>query len=144
MKMCFHYLLHLADSIQTNGPCWATWQFPMERLCGMLLPLVRSKLHPYQSLINNITLQERFNHLQFYPNYQNQIFPTKLDKKIQCNENKVYTNENYIEELYFPSAKHYINSSIILKLKRHYLTAYENNLNDGVSYYLFNCKIYFY
>jgi len=135
MKICFHYLLHLVNSIQTTGPCWATWQFPMERLCGMLLPLVRSKLHPYQSLINNITLRERFNHLQFYSNIQNQIFPIKLDKKELYNKNMIYTNENYIEELYFPSTEHYINSSTILKLKRHYLTAYEDNVNEEVSYY---------
>ena len=37
MKLCFHYLLHVADSIRNTGPCWATWQFPMERVCGMLL-----------------------------------------------------------------------------------------------------------
>ncbi|EXX65559.1 hypothetical protein RirG_132090 [Rhizophagus irregularis DAOM 197198w] len=77
MKVCFHYILHVADSIQDTGPCWSTWQFPMERTCGMLQPLAKSRLHPYKNLTNN-------------------IFPS-----IPCKEYKehlVYTNENYEEE----------------------------------------------
>ncbi|CAG8845425.1 14992_t:CDS:2, partial [Gigaspora margarita] len=35
----YHYLLHIAASIRNIGPAWSTWQYPMERLCGMLLPL---------------------------------------------------------------------------------------------------------
>ncbi|PKC58212.1 hypothetical protein RhiirA1_314786, partial [Rhizophagus irregularis] len=57
-------LLHLVDTIETNGPCWNTWQFPIERLFGMLLPLVQSKLYPYDNLANQIILKERLNHLQ--------------------------------------------------------------------------------
>ncbi|EXX77849.1 hypothetical protein RirG_020040 [Rhizophagus irregularis DAOM 197198w] len=44
----FHYLLHIAYSIQETGPPWATWQFPIERLFGMLIPLVHSRQHPYK------------------------------------------------------------------------------------------------
>ncbi|CAG8642442.1 45451_t:CDS:10, partial [Gigaspora margarita] len=36
----YHYLLHIAASIRNTGPAWSTWQYPMERLCGMLLPLL--------------------------------------------------------------------------------------------------------
>ncbi|CAG8655680.1 3699_t:CDS:2 [Gigaspora rosea] len=32
MKICVHYMLHISSSIQNNGPCWATWQFPIERV----------------------------------------------------------------------------------------------------------------
>ena len=140
--MCFHYLLYLIDSIQTTGPCWATWQFPMERLCGMLLPLVRSKLHPYQSLINSIILRERFNHLKFYSNFQNQIFPIKKEKETN-KKNMIYFNEHYIEVLYFPRARHHINKSLILKLKRHYLTAYETIINEKVIYFNYYLKLHF-
>ena len=63
MKLCFHSILHIADSIENTGPCWATWQFPMERICGMLLPLARSNLHPYKNIINNVQIWEMFNHL---------------------------------------------------------------------------------
>ncbi|POG63305.1 hypothetical protein GLOIN_2v1419660, partial [Rhizophagus irregularis DAOM 181602=DAOM 197198] len=58
-------LLHIADSIYNTGPAWATWQYPMERLCGMLLPLVRSTQHPYTNLQNQITMWTQFSHLQY-------------------------------------------------------------------------------
>jgi len=61
----FHYLLHITDSIRTIGPAWATWQYPMERLCGMLLPLVRSQRRLYVNLQNQITLWTRFVHLKY-------------------------------------------------------------------------------
>ena len=53
----------------------------MERLCGILLPLVHSKLHPYKNLTNNILLLERFNHLIF-------VYPTLADTG-QKKENQV-------------------------------------------------------
>ncbi|PKC08590.1 hypothetical protein RhiirA5_264607, partial [Rhizophagus irregularis] len=57
-------LLHIAYSIQETGPPWATWQFPIERLFGMLIPLVHSRQHPYTNLINQITMWLQFAHLQ--------------------------------------------------------------------------------
>ncbi|POG60885.1 hypothetical protein GLOIN_2v1430867, partial [Rhizophagus irregularis DAOM 181602=DAOM 197198] len=57
-------LLHIAYSIQETGPLWATWQFPIERLFGMLIPLVHSRQHPYTNLINQITMWLQFAHLQ--------------------------------------------------------------------------------
>src|SRR5256885_1630986 len=65
MLMSFHYLLHVADCIADCGPCWTCWQYPMERLCGMLLPLVHSRTFPYSNLTNNVLLLESFNHLIF-------------------------------------------------------------------------------
>ncbi|CAG8854095.1 21603_t:CDS:2, partial [Gigaspora margarita] len=38
-KMVFHYLLHVQESIRDCGPCWTFWQYPIERLCGMLQPM---------------------------------------------------------------------------------------------------------
>ena len=35
----FHYLLHVTESIEDFGLCRGYWQFPMERVCGMLIPL---------------------------------------------------------------------------------------------------------
>ena len=125
MKICFHYLLHLADTIEINGPCWSTWQFPMERLCGMLIPLVQSKLHPYNNLANQIILKERLNHLRFIEHIYQQVHQTQ-NKSRQCEgENIVFTDPNYEEELYFPTTKHYLNKSIVNKLKKQYSTCYE-------------------
>ena len=52
----------------------------MERMCGMLIPLVKSQKHPYISLWNNIILNERFNHLKLNEDYK-QVFPEKEKKK---------------------------------------------------------------
>ena len=54
----FHYLLHEVKSIEDFGPCRGYWQFPMERMCGMLIPLVKSQVHPYANLWNNLVLNE--------------------------------------------------------------------------------------
>ena len=59
----FHYLLHVVESIEDFGPCRRYWQFPMKRMCGMLIPLVKLQVHPYANLWNNLVLNERFNHL---------------------------------------------------------------------------------
>ncbi|CAB4416312.1 unnamed protein product [Rhizophagus irregularis] len=41
----YHYLLHISTSIHNTGPAWATWQYPMERLCGMLVPLYKAEVN---------------------------------------------------------------------------------------------------
>ncbi|CAG8590114.1 20412_t:CDS:10 [Gigaspora margarita] len=43
-----------SECIANCGPCWSFWQFPIERLCGMLLPLIYSKIHPYSNLANSV------------------------------------------------------------------------------------------
>jgi hypothetical protein len=97
----------------------------MERLCGMLIPLVQSKLYPYDNLANQIILKERLNHLRFIEHIYRQVHPSQ-NKTRQYDENIVYTDPNYEEELYFPTVKHYLNKSIVNKLKRQYLTCYED------------------
>ena len=121
MKLCFHYLLHVADSIKNTGPCWATWQFPMERVCGMLLPLARSRIHPYKNIINNVYLMELINYLP----YQHQdIFLPKLNSKKYA-EHLVYSNEYYLEEFYFPRKNHILSLSQLKKIKENLSTSYD-------------------
>ena len=64
-RICFHYLLHVADSIHECGPPCCYWQFPMERMCRMLLPLVNSWQKPYENLVNNLSILEKFNYLKY-------------------------------------------------------------------------------
>ncbi len=54
----FHYLLHVVESIEDFSPCRGYWQFPMERMYSMLIPLVKSQVHPYANLWNNLVLNE--------------------------------------------------------------------------------------
>ena len=117
-RISFHYLLHVTDCIKYCGPCWSYWQFPMERLCGMLLPLVKSKTNPYSNLANNITLLEQFFHLPYF-NISKSIFHTKIEK--EWNTNLVYGNiEGYEEEFYWPSTNFTLSRIQINQLTKYY------------------------
>src|SRR2546430_16102233 len=87
----YHYLLHIATSIRNTGPAWATWQYPMERLCGMLLPLVRSKQHPYVNLRNQITMWIQFSHLQYNSEINQKVFGNNREKILVYSENHIFT-----------------------------------------------------
>ena len=121
MKLCFHYLLHVADSIKNTGPCWATWQFPMERVCGMLLPLAKSRIHPYKNIINNVYLMELINYLSYQ---HQQILLPKLPSKNYA-EHLVYSNEHFLEEFYFPTKSHTLSQSQLKKIKENLSTSYD-------------------
>lgn len=45
-----HALLHIAESIRQMGPVWRYWAFPMERYCGKLQPVIRSRRFPYPAI----------------------------------------------------------------------------------------------
>jgi hypothetical protein len=138
MLISFHYLLHVADSIADCGPCWAFWQYPMERLCGMLLPLVHNKSLPYSNLTNNVQLLEIFNHLLFIPllshKYLNKfsIIPKSYPNS------KVFTLENKNEELYWPSKTCNLNPSEIRALKQFYSELFSIPKNSLTVINLFN------
>lgn len=117
MKMCFHYILHVADSIYNTGPCWSTWQFPMERTCGMLQPFAKSRLHPYKNLTNHVHLLELFNNLCYYRRIHEQIFPPKPRKEYK--NHLVFSNENYEEEFQWPSKTYDLKKSEIKEIKNH-------------------------
>ncbi|QRV81410.1 Transposase family Tnp2 protein [Ceratobasidium sp. AG-Ba] len=48
--MPIHALLHIADDIEAMGPVWCYWSFPMERYCGSLSRVHKSRRFPYSSL----------------------------------------------------------------------------------------------
>lgn len=100
MLISFHYLLHISECIEDCGPCWCFWQYPMERLCGILLPLVHSRLHPYKNLSNNILLSERFNHLTFvHPSLSDRLCKSSVET---YSEDKVFSLDDTLEEFYWP------------------------------------------
>ena len=61
----FHLLLHVAESISDCGPTWAYWQFPCERICGMLKSKVNSRVYANRNLSIGILHEEQFKHLSF-------------------------------------------------------------------------------
>ena len=101
MLMSFHYLLHITDNIKNCGPCWTSWQYPIERMCGMLLPLVHSKSNLYVNLANNIILIEKINYLSYITPVYNQIFIKNRSKDKSWPLYKVFGLDNYEENYTF-------------------------------------------
>jgi hypothetical protein len=137
MKICFHYILHVADSMHDTGPCWATWQYPMKRLCGILQPFTKSRLHPYKNLTNHVHLLELFYNLRFYQRIHEQIFPPVPRKEYE--KHMVYSNRDYEEEFYWPSDTHVLNNSELKRIKN-YLSVVEDlaaGMQLGVSVIFF-------
>src|SRR6266540_3970464 len=112
----FHYLLHIAKSIEDFGLCKEYWQFPTERVCDMLILLVKSQKHSYVSLWNNILLNERFNYLKYKTEFYDQIFSQKEEKKWPSH--RVFSSSLYDDEyeFYSPSKKNVLSSVELKKL----------------------------
>jgi hypothetical protein len=140
MLISFHYLLHISECIEDCGPCWCFWQYPMERLCGILLPLVHSRLHPYKNLTNNILLSERFNHLIFvYPSLSERLNETSIKT---YSENKVFSLNTQIEEFYWPKKDCNLTSFEFRQLKLFYFTVYKSSKNSlNVRFYTYSLYI---
>jgi hypothetical protein len=103
------------------GPAWATWQYPMERLCGMLLPLVRLQRRPYVNLQNQITVWTRFAHLKYQPGVNQRIFRYPEETQI-WSLHHVFNISGITEELYSPYSKYMIDQTQERRLKEHYTT----------------------
>jgi len=146
-KMVFHYLLHLKASIDDCGPCWTFWQYPMERLCEILQPLVRSRLHPYTNLVNNITTLDRFNYIHFLPDVRERVFPPKEDRIYT--QDQVFSSEENLEQLWFPSSTYKLHDGQnntdreLLHLKRYY-QATSDFLDEEVIFIILLIRVFLY
>ncbi|RGB22325.1 hypothetical protein C1646_634195, partial [Rhizophagus diaphanus] len=97
-------ILHVADCIKYCGPCWSYWQFPMERVCGIFKPLIKSRINPYSNLANTLTLLQQFYLLQFF-SISKSIFK-KTSPRV-WNSKKVFGDiEGYDEEFYWFSIQY--------------------------------------
>lgn len=130
----------MAESIKDFGPCRGYWQFPMERMCGMLIPLVKSQIHPYANLWNNLVLNERFNLLKYKTEFHKHIFPQEKEKTWPSH--RVFTSSVYNQEyeFYSPSEKYVLKSVELRKLRETYSAIYDSNINQiEVVYVTFFC-----
>jgi len=100
----------------------------MERMCGMLIPLVKSQIHPYANLWNNFILNERFNHLK-YDKKKIDIFSE--DKEREWPLHKVFASSLYEDiEFYSPSKKAILSHIELKKLTEIYSAIYDLNINQ--------------
>ncbi|POG67634.1 hypothetical protein GLOIN_2v1644898 [Rhizophagus irregularis DAOM 181602=DAOM 197198] len=121
-KISLHYLLHVANSIKYCGPSWTHWQFPMERVCGILQPLIKSKIKPYSNLANMLTLLQQFYMLPFF-SISKAIFKEKPLK--QWSKERVFSTEGYEEEFYSPSTQY----SLLSQEHKHLIKFYKESSN---------------
>jgi len=73
-----HLLLHVAESIKDCGPAWVYWQFPCERVCGMLKAKVKSRIYANRNLSLSLLLEEQFKYLPYTSSYTNQSRQTSV------------------------------------------------------------------
>ena len=120
----------MAESIEDFGLCRGYWQFPMERMCGMLIPLVKSQIYPYANLWNNLILNEQFNHLKYKTELSKYIFPQEEEKKWPLH--RVFTSSLYNGEyeLYSSSKKHILTLVELKKLRETYSAIYDLNVDQ--------------
>ena len=109
----------------------------MERLCGMLLPLVRSKQHPYVNLQNQITMWTRLSHLQYKAEINQKLFGTNLEKTQNFSENRAFTTNGAEEELHSPSFSYSMDRTEMQRLKAYYITALDIPANQLMVMLLF-------
>ncbi len=60
-----HALLHVADGIRKAGPVWVYWAFAMERYCGRLGRVIKSRRFPWPSLDNYIEMDALLTQIKY-------------------------------------------------------------------------------
>ncbi|CAB5394695.1 unnamed protein product [Rhizophagus irregularis] len=104
----------------------------MERICGILQPLIKSRLNPYSNLLNTLTLLQQFYLLPFF-SISKSIFKEKLPK--QWNSKQVFCDiEEYEEEFYWPSIQYSLSGQEHKHLIKFYEGSNSNINNYGMKY----------
>lgn len=71
----FHYLAHIPDMLEWLGPVWAYWQFPMERMCGIIVAGVGSRIQANRNISCNILHQEQLHALRYLASDKTCVLP---------------------------------------------------------------------
>ena len=72
--LTIHALLHILGGIHMIGPVWTSWAFPMERHCNLLLPAIKSRRYPYESINSFVTATAQLNQIQLLYNLDKELF----------------------------------------------------------------------
>jgi hypothetical protein len=149
LRVClptFHQLLHVTDAIHSVGPMLGYWQWPMERLCGMITQTAKSRTAANQNIANVMVKEEQKNYLPYVlppePDHETYTFegadgdlrlakfltrniseqaPTPLTPEVMGNEETQPVN------LIPPARKHTLN-----RLQLRCLCRYRNRNNPAV------------
>lgn len=112
----------------------------MERLCGMLIPLVTSRKLPYVNLFNNVLLQERFKYLKLLPTIKEKVFSNFEEEEKTWSLQRVYSNELYDHEyeFYSPYETYTLTTSEVTKLKTCYRAILQKDDIEVIFFINFN------
>jgi hypothetical protein len=91
-------------------------------MCGILQPLIKSKIRPYSNLANTLTLLQQFYMLPLF-SVSKEIFKEKPPK--QWSKERVFSIEGYEEEFYSPSTQY----SLPDQEYKHLIKFYEGSRN---------------
>ena len=129
MRIYFHYMRHILEDIVRIGPPWAFWQFPMERLCGMMVPKIHSHQHPIANLTNNVHLMTLFQQMQYVnPKLHSKIHQQRIKRKKQ----KSISIDSHEAELYSLGKKKRATPLLIRLLQVFYKTLYYDDPSINV------------
>jgi hypothetical protein len=68
LRVCLptlHQLLHMHEFLTAIGPAYIYWQWPMERLCGMITQTAKSRSAANQNMANSMVQDEQMNYLSY-------------------------------------------------------------------------------
>ncbi|KAJ3525650.1 hypothetical protein NMY22_g10485 [Coprinellus aureogranulatus] len=71
--LTIHALLHIADGIEFMGPVWVYWAFGMERYCGKLARMIKSRRFPFANLDNQVLTQSQLQCIASHHNIHQEI-----------------------------------------------------------------------
>jgi hypothetical protein len=88
LRVCLptmHQLLHMYESLTAIGPSYIYWQWPMERLCGMITQTAKSRSAANQNIANSMVQDEQMNYLAY-------VLPTNPDDACFTTDNDGQVN----------------------------------------------------
>jgi hypothetical protein len=83
LRVCLptmHQLLHVHQFLTALGPAYGYWQWPMERLCGMITQTAKSRSAANQNMANVMVQDEQMNYLPY-------VLPSNLDHECFTTDN---------------------------------------------------------
>jgi hypothetical protein len=142
-KYTIHSVLHIADCVQWWGSAANFWQYPEERFCGMLVAVVKSRVHGSTNL-SILMYQQQLLHLAFAFRWipgdegQFQDSPTLDEEEGEETRSSAMTSIPRIlstpesdHEFMTPRRRKELSATEIRHLRKHYVTRYSLDPDVG-------------
>ncbi|KAI5822604.1 hypothetical protein K523DRAFT_318073 [Schizophyllum commune Tattone D] len=122
-----HALLHIADGIVAMGPVWTYWAFPMERYCGRLQRVIRSRRYPWSNLDAHILATAQLAQLRVRFGLEHEL---SLKPSISKTNDGSYSHKDYPSCTLLPRSRpsSSIKTDVFSRIKSHLATRYNINI----------------